>query len=109
MDNTSTKTHILDEFHESVERYFTWRDERPFLWVGQCEYCQGLVLEIIRTLKKCIEEGVLYPDEEVLQGLYRLLDEQPPPYRPINSGSVGYDGPFFYQNNHAKINRYGRI
>lgn len=57
-----------------------WQAARPFLFIGQCEYAQLLVREMIQASKEIAEYNG-YPAEEMeyIELLYRMLDEKPPP------------------------------
>lgn len=80
-------------FEDTYSRLMTWRWEaRPFLWVNQCAYYQALVRETIRAYRSVFVLGI-GNGMELLEELYLLLDEDPPPYDPdpdpaINAGSL---------------------
>ena len=69
------------DFNEIAGLFMAWRRARPFLYAGQCEYAQGLVLEMICLYRKILEMD-LYEDDGFLQDLYCLLDERPPGSNP---------------------------
>jgi hypothetical protein len=73
----------LERCKRAKNLFDAWRAARPFLYVGQCPYAQGLVLEVISQYKAvCDFSEYIRPDTKIINSWRALLNELPPDYDP---------------------------
>lgn len=95
--------HERASLERCLDLLIEWRRARPFLWVGQSEYAQGLVHRMMRATRILIEGGDL--DQErgmrILELLQGLLDEDPPPHDPPHNSEEPRPRLFLFASLHV--------
>ncbi len=76
------RSQVFDEWFEASRAFDEWRAARPFLWVGQSTYAQSLVWTMIESYDWLLKDDPTWGYPFVITNLYKLLEEQPPPYTP---------------------------
>ena|SRR3989344_5470555 len=75
--------------------FLAWREARPFLYVGQSSYAQGLILEMLKQYEYAGSMfAYLRPNEDWMRAWRRILHEMPPEYDPDGSAPRGHS--FWY-------------
>jgi hypothetical protein len=81
----------FEKHHHSLRLFISWRKARPFLFVGQCPYAQGLVHAIIDSYERAYELlPYLEANEQWLESWRRLLHEMPPHHDPPSKPHWGF-------------------
>ena len=76
------RSQVYEEWFEASRAFDAWRVARPFLWVGQSSYAQSLVWTMIESYDWLLKDDPTWGHPFVITDLYKLLEEQPPPYTP---------------------------
>ena len=76
------RSEMYDRYFAASREFDRWRVARPFLWVGQSPYAQSLVWTMINSCDWLLKDDPTWGYPFVITSLYKLLEEQPPPYTP---------------------------
>lgn len=86
----------FNDFVAARDRLEAWQEARPFLYISQSEYAQKLVYTMIDAYEHMLEHNDRL-DVNLLENLYKLLDDSPPPDDPPPPTKTVRGGLLFYR------------